>query len=238
MAPKWQRPLTAEELALVDERINRTYDKLHKWVRTVTYSEQIQGSWIMDAEELFSEAWVVVCKVARVYLSKEWDEYLVLVKASINNMIGAQRYKACLTHRKSELHALELDRSSTDSELAHNTVEEEALGDILPLHRIINTFGDSSYAMACDPAQYVESAERILELSNQLSELDYQVLDVLLGNNALAEQHIKLAAARKTFTYKNPVITITPLIVARTLGQPVAIIEESFERLRGIYGSV
>lgn len=224
---KYRRVLSPEEEKLCNERITQIYDDLHRWIRWLASSLQIQGHWCMSADDIVSEAYWVLVKVTRVYLHKPYAEFKVLCKASIHNAVRSLRYKMAITHRKHELSALSLDEPMFD---------DASFGSILADYVLTaDGVSDCSTAFGMNPEHYVIWAETYLDIVEQLSDFDILVLDACLGFDERVIPYIKLSATRKSFVFSNPTVTITPLIVARALNQSLEAVEESFERLKGLF---
>lgn len=222
-------PMTAE----AQERAERTYEDLYRWIRKVASAKQIAFHWAMSGDDIICESYFVICKVSKVYLAKPYPEHLILCKASIHNWIGSMRYRYCLTHRGTELKALPLDSSYMPSEYGTGQ-EQETFGDMLDLSHITNAFCDDAFARGMSPEHYVETAEKYLEISSKLSKLDLAVLNALLGDDERVLAQVKLSAARKTFVYNNPTVVITPLIIARAMGESETVVAQSFKRIRSM----
>lgn len=228
-SPKYRRELTPEEQKLCDERIVQAYNDLHRWIRWLASTQQIYGNWYMAADDICGEAYWILIKVSRVYLHKPYNEFKVLCKASIHNAISSMRYRIALTHRKAELMSLSLDEPYGDS-------DDTMLADFIS--HSAEGMSDNAYALGMNPEHYVQAAEEYLEIAETLSNLDIAVLDACLGFDERVGTQIKLVSTRKQFVYaknSSASITITPLIVARALNEPLEAVEESFQRLRGLF---
>lgn len=222
-SPKYMRTMSADEQVLCNQRIAEAYADLHRWIRWLASTLQINGHWYMSADDMAAEGYWVLCKVARVYLHKPYPEFKVLCKTSIHNAIKTMRYRTSVTHRKTEMTALSLDAPIEDGTcLADFVLSADGMSD-------------AAYECGMNPEHYVLWAESYLDLVDSLSDFDITVLDACLGFDDRVLVQVKLSAARKSFVYANTSVTITPLIVARALNQPLEAVEESFERLRGLF---
>lgn len=221
MSPKYKRPLTAEELILSNAIAERLYEDLYRWLRWLASTEQIPGNWLLNADDIVGECGFVVVKIARSYMDKPYEEALIVCKASAHNAIGALKHKICISHRKAEFDALSLDQPMPDS--------DDVFGDIVG--HVEEAFG-SGYSIS--PENFVEAVEEFLDKIDDLSSLDLRVLSALLGYDEATGRQVRLSVARRSFVYKEAPVTITPLIVARALGESIEAVEESFERIRSV----
>lgn len=228
MALPGKEQLTFENVT-VDARTQQAYHDLSRWIRWLASSSQIPGHWYMNADDITAELYFVLYKVAGVYANKPYDEFIILAKSSMRNAISSMRYHVGVTHRKAELTAIRFEDAS-------NLGEEDGAtyADHISVESCMDTISQSTGVMGLDPAIYVEAAERFLDKAEQLSSIDLEVLDALLGNDTRLSLHIRLMTMRRNFVYQNPTLAITPALVARALDYPTETIRASFERIRSM----
>lgn len=214
----------------VDALTQRAYHDLVKFIHWMGLRYGVKGHWRMNKDDLVAEAFFVLCKVAHTYPDIPYEEFLVVARTSISNMIITLGNSTTQSHRKAELEMYSLDERlgrdghSSDSVIFVEKYCSGANGDY--------AFSDDLHSKSLDPAYYVDWAQRFKTFYDGLDELDRQVLDAYLGNNDNLLPHLQLAIDRRKFVYDNAKIKITPLIVARTLCVEVKTVEKSVKRLQ------
>ena len=203
--------------ASTDERERKLYLDLVKYVRFLVGVYGVRDHWMLNPDDLTGDCYLALARCWRRYSGRldstlTYDALLAVCKTSIKNRIRTLLYKAFLVPgRKAEYQGDSLD----DDEAG---IEIEAEG--------------------VDPSKLYDSAERVAALVERLSAMQLRVLDAVLGGNERVQMYIRASSNRRTWVHKSPMVSITPLVVARALCEDVGTIEAEFRSIRSIWSEV
>jgi len=195
--------------SIADETERRIYRDMFKYIRFLVSINRVQGHWTLNEEDLTSECFLALARCYRKYgcrLSSTitYNQFLAVVKTSIKNAIATLKYKAFLvTGRKKEFEGVSLDDEEAGIEIEGGP----------------------------NPEAVYDSTERVNELVCQLSTFEVRVLNAALGGDERVRMYLQTSADRRSWVFRDPTISITPLVVARALCEPVSWVEGAYKRI-------
>ncbi len=189
----------------------RLYDELSGFIGFMARRYALLDHWLMGEDDLTGECYLALTRVMRKYEDKSFSELKTISKTSVRNAIKTMQAKALGTGRVREIGALSIDEPTQE--------DGEHLEATLP--------GSSP-----DPANWAESSEWVAALLPKLSLLERQVVDALLGGAVRVRMYLELNSDRRSWLYKDPTITITPLVVARALCEDLKDVEKAYAGIK------
>lgn len=191
-----------------EEEASELYKDLVRFVHWVAGRKGVRGHWMIDPEDLEGESWLAVARCIAKYPDKSMDELKIICRSSITNAVSTALYKSIYTHRRSEMFPISLD--DPDMIEVGGTFDLEAL---------------------------VESSERIADIVKRLTPLEIKIVLALLGENERVMMYLEKSRQRCNWVFANPTITVSPLIVARALCEPVEDVRIAYDHIACLFTS-
>lgn len=206
----------------LDERCSQAYHDLAGFVHWLANNYKVHGSWVMNFDDLVAEGYLTIVRLAQMYLTKPYNEFLTIVRVAITNWYRTLRGKSFLTFRKFDHYLIDLD--GLDGRRRD-----------WPGNGLVIGMTDDANRLGSNPAELFEMAEQVDAALSELSEFDRQVVDCITGGNERVALYIDLVRQRKHWVFDDPTITVTPHIVAMALCVDDQEILASYKRIKHIF---
>ena len=189
----------------------KLYNAMSGFIGFMSRRYKLTDHWLMGEDDLAGESYLALARVMQKYGDKPLSELKTISKTSVRNAIKTMQAKTFGTGRVREINAL-----SIDEPVAEDGEHLEAV--------IAGT--------SPDPANWYESVEWVVALLPKLNHLERRVVDALLCGTERVRMYLQLSSDRRSWLYRDPTITITPLIVARALCEDIEDIETAYDGIR------
>jgi hypothetical protein len=211
-----------------EDRLLQAYKDLINYIHWLAGRTQIQNHWAMSTDDIEAELLLNLTKITIVYDEKPYDEFLLLARTSLHNRVKSLLYRHTVTQRKNELysHGLGFDHE-----------QFEADDDRLSGSKMIPScvMSEALVWEQRDPDEIMAAVSKLDAFIENLSEFDKEVLDALLGGNERLGMYLDLHRLRKDWVFKEPIVVISPHLVARALCVNVKEVERSYSRIGSIF---
>lgn len=180
----------------------------------------VGGHWLLNPDDLESEAYLLVISLRDRYKSKDYDEFLKLCRTSIANHFKDLKGKYLKSARRNDHYAISFE----------DTLNGICISDMIgfvdnsPYH-VSALCSDHMYTSSQDPFQ-------ISDLYLNLTEYDRAILDCLLGRNSRVPAYLHLVMLRSEFVGSRKPIRINEYIIARALCSSKDEVKNGFNRIK------
>ncbi|MHA2163723.1 MAG: hypothetical protein ACXABF_14995 [Candidatus Thorarchaeota archaeon] len=203
-----------------EELERKAYHDLYRFAKTLAKIYGKRGHWLLDHDDLIGEQLYTLAKCIRKYLHvKPYNEFTALARVSMRNCVKSLIYRATLTHRQAEL--WQVHSFSEPTGTVDIVLEDQIPGGI-------------------EPEEYFDSVERMETLVNYAAscgDLHLKVLNAALGGEPRVAKWIGMQRDRRTFVFKNPLVTVNAYVISRALNEPEEHVTGVLEDMRSaIYG--
>lgn len=172
------------------ETIEDLYNRLHRYIGWLAYTKSSDANVLTQSDELEGELLAEMVYGYQYYKDQklEDDDLLYVIKRMLDNRIGELIHRFYGTHRQAEATIDDYD----------GLISEPDSG-------------------AVSPEEYVEAAELVQGFYDILTVDELDIVHVLINQDQRIARRIRLIGIRKTFVYKEPVVTINADLVADAL---------------------